>query len=1138
MDNTMSDLNERIERGEASIGGFTSDQIRLIQKLLVRLQRASSIPFGDYKQGTLLRRLRRRLDSESQTLDQLIAATEDGAVDLALLAQDLLVDVTEFFRDPEMFASLESTLLLDLLTAASSHDKAIRIWVPGCATGQEAYSLAMLCAEARDEFGDEAPTVSIFATDVHASALAVAAAGWYRERALASVSIDRRNRFFQRREDGFQVTEELRSLVTFARHELLNDAPFTQIDLVSCRNLLIYFSPDAQLRAIRSLNFALRTGGILVLGPSESLTELSAEYTPVDNAWRVFQKTGDAGARWQPQTQVAPPAHTVEQGVPYAAPGLGLRRAYDALLESSMVGGLLVDSQGQLVHTIGTAHTWVKQPSGRATLDAVELIALSSLRLTVSRMLRSLQEGAPTTSPRAVRIPGSDDGEEEMLWIEGRRIDAATAAYYLISTQTDPTSVIDLSVDSLPVPDVDPGYVHELEDEVELLRRTLQQAVTERNTWHEELNATNQELNASNEELRSSNEELSALNEELRTLNDEHRERLEMLTQVTADLEQLMSSTDIGVIFLTEDRRIRRFNEPARDYFRIREADISRDFEDVRSSLDYPELRDDIDSVFSTGERHVRRVGLSGEPERQLVVRVDRYDLALGRWGVFVAIVDITSVVLADQEKLLASFLQEAPARITIWDDEHRGVFTDGITPSGVVGFEGRTPDEIHAPDLATLIVRENREVLSGAGPVASVADAITASVADADDRVVGSKFRFSSDGQVFVGSLGIPESVLAEVAGIRSETAAIPALIKATAAHAFAVGIDNVDYPILHSSTPSTFSVSLDAHDQLSVSSCRSRAVNGREFDSCLVRDRSNGDGGARWFEFTAVPVDDERIAAVCIWADVDEQRKLIDHLENDLAQLHAQIAAVQSAGSERAAVLAERNRDLDNFAHVAAHDLKSPIRSIRSFSELALQHTDSDSEARQHLEQVISSSIRMSALVDSLLDFAAIGREEPPVEPIDLRELIEEIEIDLRVEIEETAASITLDTGDVELRGSREGIRQVMTNLVHNALKYRAEDPPHIRIVVRSENEGLLIRVEDNGIGFDGTRVEEVFEPFKRLHATSVSGSGVGLAICRRIVQRHGGRIWATSFPGQGATFNVWLPTDHAMAQGRATT
>lgn len=264
----------------------------------------------------------------------------------------------------------------------------------------------------------------------------------------------------------------------------------------------------------------------------------------------------------------------------------------------------------------------------------------------------------------------------------------------------------------------------------------------------------------------------------------------------------------------------------------------------------------------------------------------------------------------------------------------------------------------------------------------------------------------------------------------------------------------------------------------------------------------------------------------------NIDRHRSEAVAKGDEAGRLAMELGETRASGARRSADLAERNLDLDNFAHVAAHDLKAPIRSVRSFSEMALDEIPDGSPAQKHIGQVIDASRRMGELVESLLNFASIDREPAKRDLIKMRSVIDDVQIDLGSTIEATQAEVVLLNSVPNVEGSTEGMRQVMSNLIGNAIKYRSGLAPRIEISSTIEDEGVTIVVADNGIGFDPGQADRMFEPFQRLHPTAVSGSGVGLAICRRIVQRHNGRIWATSEPGQGSRFSMWLPLRAAGA------
>ena len=1101
--------------------------------ILTHIAAMNDIDFREYKPGTIHRRLERRFHmSQLDSIREYAELIQRDPEERFALIEDLFIDVTSFFRDPDAFLLIENEVMPRLAERAAQTNRPIRIWTPGCATGEETYSLTMLAIEAAERAGMRPQSVQTFATDVHSRALDTAGAGVYSEDRMERVSPARRARFFVEGDGEWTIKKEVRSAVTLAKHNLLTDTPFTRVDLVSCRNLLIYFRAPGQERAISSMGFALRPGGTLFLGSGESIGFAATDYSTVSSTWRIYTKESDTVEREHlrhppSRTGIAIPSHPARR--PSNDPSV--LRAYDAILSDQFAAGILVDEQRKLTYVMGGATSWIQQPTGRPTDDVLTLVSDANLRLLIGSMLRELEQGVKTATPQPLGdLYLSDEGDSLVLL--GKRITSGTSRHSYLLYVAPAISPVDVPTRAVPTlsEDSDGSAFLVLEDELRHTRERLQNSIEEQETSNEELNAANEELIASNEELQSTNEELSSVNEELRTLNDEHQRRLDQVLELTADLEQLMSSTEIGVIFLAEDCTVRRFNEPSRDYFRVRDNDLGRPFEDIVTTLTYPNLKESIHRALDEDIRFSRAVRNTAMPDQRLVAQISRYELARNRWGVLIAIVNITELELAEEQRLLGAAAQDLAFSLTVFSLE--GV-VEYANPAAAALRGLDDVNEMLGSHLSDWATEDEQRIFStalreqiGVGNVMN----------DDDGRSLHCfAWPFSFDGVSYIGyrqaRLGellqpdqlnhlreesallrgtSSECIIARDGSVRATTGATAHLLPTNWSNSIALGLSGLD-PAAH----------LEAVERA------------RRGEVAQVRDRvSIGDVDV-WTMFRYSPIVNDPLGTdhppgsiLLVTSDIDETGRELQALRHKNAELQAELAALKKSTGDDVAMLAERNEDLDNFAHVAAHDLKAPVRSIRSFAEIALEELEEGSPATPHLQRVIASSQRMGGLIDSLLEFASIGRGASQPEVIDLRRVVEDLTVDLRSSIQETSAEVAVSIVEDEVLGDADGIRQVIANLVQNSLKFSGEAAPRITISSTASDHGVVISVEDNGIGFDDSEHDRLFEPFQRLHGSQQPGSGVGLAICRRIVQRHGGRIWASSEVDRGSRFSFWIP------------
>jgi two-component system CheB/CheR fusion protein len=686
------------------------------------LQEEFGIDFTHYKPSTVTRRIERRLSlARSQNIDEYVAKVRNERDELDALYHDLLIGVTRFFRDPEAFALLEQQVLPELF-AATPRDTPLRLWVAGCATGEEAYSLAIVVHELMARLGERA--VKIFATDVHRGSLERAAAAAYEEEAVANVSHERLARYFTRVGGAYQVVPELRQNVVFARHDVIRDAPFTRIDLITCRNLLIYLQPSAQQRALSFFHFSLRQGGALLLGPSEGLGTLAHGFEMLDKRWQLYRKHGEvrtplggpgrrvpgAEARTAPLALAQPiPRHSLAQ----------LLGTYDALLDEAMPPSLLVGENGELVHAFGGASRFLRLRDGRTGLQVLDLVDDELKMVLMGGLKRALLDPAAVVF-KGVRIQDHDD---RPFKVTVRRVRARTEApVHLLVTlealQTEsrsPEAQTEIDLDQ-----VSRQQLAALESELSHTKESLQAAIEQLEASNEELQASNEELQASNEELQSTNEELQSVNEELYTVNAEYQRKITELTELTNDMDNLLASTEVGTIFLDGQLRIRRFTPQVAATFDLVPHDVGRPIEAFAHKMEHPELVEDLRRVLATGQ--VVERDLLDVHGQSYFLRILPYRAKGVVAGVVLTLIDVSGLKAAEdalfhERYLLNSLLRTFPDAIYFKDATGRFLRLNqamagrlGVaSPSDAVN---RTAFDLPNRSMALALQREDEAVL------------------------------------------------------------------------------------------------------------------------------------------------------------------------------------------------------------------------------------------------------------------------------------------------------------------------------------------------------------------------------------------------------------------------------------------
>ncbi|EAQ80410.1 chemotaxis protein CheB [Blastopirellula marina] len=641
------------------------------------------INFSFYKRTTVTRRVQRRLlMSQITDLEEYVDRLREDPEELNRLYKDLLIGVTKFFRDGEAFERLQKEILPSLIEKVPD-DGELRIWVAGCATGEEPYSIAILVQELLEQL-KRPLQVKIFATDVHRTSLEFASVGIYSEASVSEVPISRMERFFTRVKGGYRVSQELRQMIVFAPHNIIKDAPFTKIDLITCRNLLIYLETLAQKKAISLFHFALNTGGVMMMGPSESPGELAEEFEALDERWKVYRKRRDK--RLPPDMRLPLSAgYAKPQGVSrfsvasaaVAPPDGPLLRAYDELLKEHAPPSLLVNDHRELIQSFGGGSDYLKMRDGRPSHDFLDLM-IPDLRIPVTTAIQQAAKKRTPVSFRGIRIQVGDTQQVVHLAVKPIQDRQTGGEFFLITFQpltSRSTAEVAAEADiGLGIEEASRDQIVALEGELRYTKENLQATVEEMETSNEELQATNEELVASNEELQSTNEELHSVNEELYTVNAEYQKKIAELTEMTADLDSLLYSTDLGVIFLDRELCIRKYTPKIGDAFHLVASDIGRRIDSFSHNIEHAGLMDDLNAVLENGEPIEREVR-AGQSQT-LLLRVLPYRPKQTVQGVVLTLIDISRLKQAENESRLMS-----------------KVFVDAADPIVVEDLEGRITD-------------------------------------------------------------------------------------------------------------------------------------------------------------------------------------------------------------------------------------------------------------------------------------------------------------------------------------------------------------------------------------------------------------------------------------------------------------
>ncbi|NQV23198.1 MAG: PAS domain S-box protein [Rhodopirellula sp.] len=1147
--------------GYASPDGGEDDYV----KALSLLRTHSGVDFSLYKPGTIQRRIARRLViSQQNSLDDYASFLKGNVKELDALCSDLLISVTSFFRNPEAFETLQREVLPSILKQPGNEP--IRVWVPGCSTGQEAYSIAIAFMEAAEK-SPRGRNIQVFATDLNEKSLEKARFGHYPKSIADDVNPERLRRFFVEQEGGYRVSKSLREMVVFARQNLFGDPPFSRMDLISCRNLLIYVGPSLQKRAIPTFHYALKPDGMLFLGTSESVGGFTELFEPVDRKYKIYsRKAAPTPAFHIPTNRVRGEwsstghrASALSVGQPQLTGGfttdeqIAQREADRITINQFAPPGVLINTDLQVLQFRGSTGAFLEPPVGKASFDVLKM-AREGLMLPLRTAIDAARKENKTTCRENVRI--KHDGQTRAVRLEVIPLKNLSEICFLIlfldAEQTGRATLPEQPARQSLSKEDEASRIAELETELAEMREYLQtreeqheQASEELQAASEEIQSANEELQSLNEELETSKEELESTNEELTTVNDEMSHRNIELNVLNNDLMNFQNSTRLIVLLLGRDLTIRRYSSQAEKQFALLAADVGRPIGHIRHNL---VLADDSRTPLDLESFCDQVMSSASEQEREVLDQAGRWHSLRARpYTTSDENVDGAVLLLLEIDQLKQSEQEVAAAR-----DYAENIVATVRDPLLVLNSDLRVESAnrafyhvFHVEPAETVgkFIYDLGNQQWDIPRLRELLEKILLERTSIDEFQVELEFNqlgrrtMLLNARTIQNPLRKTERILLAIEDI-TERKQLEEKLQASETlyhQLFETAKDGV--LILDADTGRI----LEANPFMTELSGYSTAeFIGKElWEIGLFHDKAANDAALRELLLKGdirydhlplnsqsdQPVEVEFVSNIYQW----EHRRVAQCNIRDISDR----SRLEMLQRRQAVELSDMHRRKDEFLAMLSHELRSPLAPIANAVQLLGLQRASENQIQQQARGIIERQLKqLQHLVDDLLevsrltsgtvqlrqDRVAIGNiSECAVETV--RPLIEQRRQEL---------TVSLPTEPIWLHADASRLEQVVVNLLSNAAKYTAEGG-HVWLTVQKEGNECVLRVRDTGVGISPSLLPNIFELFTQAERSldrSEGGLGIGLALVQRLTELHKGTVEVSSVVGEGSEFVVRLP------------
>lgn len=1137
---------------EESEEDLDDSERQVLLKIFAQVRAHTSRDFSRYKRSTIMRRIARRMQLQSiEELPAYLKLLRGQPKEVLALADDLLINVTNFFRDPKVYEHLENKVIPELFSR-KKEGESIRVWSVGCATGEEAYSLVILLLERatkvnQDISGNTLP-IQVFASDLHEHSLEKAREGFYPGDIETDVSRERLQRFFQKEDGGYRIRKEVREMVVFAPHNLLSDPPFSRLDLLLCRNLMIYLQRDVQHDVIELFHYALQPGGYLLLGSSETI-ESTDLFLAEDKKICLYRKRNVPAPEPRlpvfPLTKARVPLEIdqAEQGNEPVAFGM----LHQRLVERYAPPSLLVSSDDKVVHLSENAGRYLEHPGGELTSNVFKLVR-KELRIEMRAALHHARDQNQNRRSKPISVKFNGETTEVILHIRPSP-DPQQQGFVLVIFEEQEPHKLPASASS-PPSEGDPiaeedSRLLELESELNVTKQRLQAIIEEYETSQEEMKASNEEMQSTNEELRStleeletSKEELQSMNEELRTVNQENRHKVEELAQLSSDLQNLLKATDIATLFLDRQLHILRFTPQVSELFNIRMTDRGRPLSDLTTRLVDVNIVSNAQRVLNDLIPIINEV--HDEQGRYYLTRILPYRSTDDRIeGVVITFIDITDRKLAEEKvkqsrKHAEQILDSMPEPLLV------------LTPKLSVENANQTfYDEFEVTEESTL-GKKIYELGNGQWNTPALRK-ILEQVLPEDDRFynyeIHDKFdrigtrtlllsgrRLDEMQRILVSIKNITELRQTQEQVIQREAHLQLIMESATDFAIFTMDLERkiTDWNVGAKRIVgySKEEIMGQPNDVMYISEERgtqpqkeiqTAADTGRAVDE---RWYIRKDGSRFWGRGATMPIreNDQLRGFLKIMADDTERQQMEEDLRK--AKNEAEIAAQAKA----------------NFMAHMSHEIRTPLNAILGISSLLL-NSDPPSNLLDNLQTLRFSADNLRALVNDILDFSKIQAGKVILEETNLNLLTQLKSLEKACEPMAREKGNTLEFHfdeqiPVVVLTDALKLSQILNNLVSNALKFTRDGNVTVDVSLQRQDQEeywVTFSVQDTGIGIPADKLQTIFETFTQADTSTVrqyGGTGLGLSITKMLLEIMGSQIEVESEEGKGSRFFFHLP------------